>query len=224
MDDRAKIPVGEPGTPEAATSHQRRALSSSNIDLEASDHNYHSVNLTPSVILNCEIPDSPNSSFYTGQIFIGIKDSVFEGSDPVRHTIELLDALRSEHNEFSSYLSIFTDGGADHNITFLYTQCEPLALFLIGNFDVLNVGRCAPNQSYINPAERCMSLLTIGLYGLALERRHAGEFEKIISSCKTMKGLREKSNEHQGLKEIYLPRLEKPRKILEDSFQLLELK
>ena len=129
MDNKAKIPVGEPGTPKAATSHQCRALSRSNIDLDACDHNYHSVNLTPSVILNCQIPDSPNSSFYTGQIFVGIKDSVFEGSDPVRHTIELLDVLRSEHNEYALYLSIFTDGGADHNITFLYTQCALLALF-----------------------------------------------------------------------------------------------
>ena len=129
MDDKAKFPVGELGAPEAATSHQRRALSRNNIDLEASDHNYHSVNLTSSVILNCQIPDSPNSSFYTGQIFVGIKDSVSEDSDPVRHTIKLLDVLRSKHNEFPSYLSIFKYVGADHSITFLYTQCALLALF-----------------------------------------------------------------------------------------------
>ena len=34
-----------------------------------------------------------------------------------------------------------------------------------------------------------MSLLNIGLCGLALERGHAGVFEIIIVSCKTMKGL-----------------------------------
>ena len=39
-----------------------------------------------------------------------------------------------------------------------------------------------------------------------------------------MKRLREKSNKHQGLKETYLASLEKPRKILEDTFQFLELK
>ena len=58
------------------------------------------------------------------------------------------------------------------------------------NFDVLNVGRCAPSQSYIKPAERCMSLLNIGLYDLALERGHAGASEKITSSCKTIKRLK----------------------------------
>ena len=89
---------------------------------------------------------------------------------------------------------------------------------------MLNVGRYAPNQSYINPAEQCMSLLNIGLYGLVIERGYAGAFKKIISSCKTMKGLREKSNDHQGLKEKFFASLEKTRQILEDTFQFLELK
>ena len=39
-----------------------------------------------------------------------------------------------------------------------------------------------------------------------------------------MKRLRDKSNEHQGLKETYLASLEKSRTILEDTFQFLELK
>ena len=59
---------------------------------------------------------------------------------------------------------------------------------------------------------------------MALERGHAGAFEKIISPSKTMKGLREKSNEQQGLKETYLASLGKPRNIPEDTLQFLELK
>ena len=59
---------------------------------------------------------------------------------------------------------------------------------------------------------------------MALERGHAGAFEKIISPSKTMKGLREKSNEQQGLKETYLANLGKPRNIPEDTLQFLELK
>ena len=47
MHDKVKIPDGELDTPEAATSHQCWALSRSKIDLEASNYNYHSVNLTP---------------------------------------------------------------------------------------------------------------------------------------------------------------------------------
>ena len=83
MDDKAKILIGEPGTPEAATSHNRTALMKSGIILEASGHNYHSVNITPSVILNCEIPNSPQELFYSGKIYVSLKDSAFHGSDPL---------------------------------------------------------------------------------------------------------------------------------------------
>lgn len=224
MDDKAKVAVGNPGTPEAATTHNRRALTTNSITLESSDHNYHSVNLTPSVTLICDTPTSASSSFYAGQVWVGVKDSIFEGSDPVRHVIELLYVLRSDYQELPPYCCIFSDGGADHNITFLYVQCALLALFKIGDFDVLNVGRCAPNQSYINPAERCMSLLNIGLQGLALERDHMGPMENVITSCKSMKAIRLKSKEQQGLKEIYQASIEAPRKILESCFEQLELK
>lgn len=76
-------------------------------------------------------------------------------------------------------MTIFSDGGGDHNIKFLYNQCVLLVLFKLG--DVLNAGHCAPAQSYINPAERAESLVNIGLQGMALEREHAGPFEKTIT-------------------------------------------
>ena len=104
MDDKAKIPIGEPGTPEAATFHNRRALSKSGIILEASDHNYHSVNITPLVILSCEIPNSPQESFYSGQMYVSLKDSVFHGSDSLRHIVELCAVLESNTSEKPFYL------------------------------------------------------------------------------------------------------------------------
>lgn len=81
--------------------------------------------------------------------------------------------------------------GADHNITFIFVQCCLLALFKIGDFDIMNVGRCAPHQSYMNPAERCMSLLNIGLQGLSLDRDGAGEYEAAIKSCSSVNALQQ---------------------------------
>ena len=49
MDDKAKVPVGEPGTPEAAATYNRRALTQENIVLESSGYNYHLANLPSSV-------------------------------------------------------------------------------------------------------------------------------------------------------------------------------
>lgn len=208
MDDKAKVPVGEPGTPEAATTHNRRALTTQNVTLEASDHNYHLANLTPSVDFIVDVPNVVTKSFFSGDIYVGIKDSIFQGSDPLRHIVELLIVLRLQRAELPPYLCLFSDGGGDHNVTFLFVQCMLLALFRIGNFDVLNVGRCAPNQSYINPAERCMSLLNIGMQGLAIERDHSGPFEEIIKNCKSMKDIRIKANQIQGIREAYQSSLE----------------
>ena len=125
MDDKAKIPVGQPGTPEAATSHMQKAWTAKGVTLESSDHNYHAINLTPSVNLLCEIPEDVTGSFYTGQIYVGIKDAVFEASDRLRHVVELLSVLRTEKgiNSLSPYLVLFSDGGGDHNLTFLYVHC-----------------------------------------------------------------------------------------------------
>lgn len=224
MDDKAKVPVGEPGTPEAATSHNRKALTRENIVNESADHNYHTSNLTPSVDFIVDIPDDVTKSFFTGNIYVGVKDSIFQPSDPLRHMVELLDVLRKHEDGIPPYLCLFSDGGGDHNITFLFVQCMLLALFKILDLDVLNVGRCAPNQSWINPAERCMSLLNIGMHGLALERDHTGPFEKVIGSAKSMKDVRVRAKKHQGLQETYQASLQSATLTLERCFQSMNLK
>jgi hypothetical protein len=38
------------------------------------------------------------------------------------------------------------------------------------DFDMVILGRCAPGRSYINSAERIMSILNIGLQNVALQR------------------------------------------------------
>ena len=95
---------------------------------------------------------------------------------------------------------------------------------LIKDYGILNVGRCAPYQSYINPAECCMSLLNIGLQGLALEQEDLGVFEAAIKSFKSMKALCYTAQESTGLNEAYHTSTESARKKTEDVFSSLELK
>ena len=100
-----------------------------------------------------------------------------------------------------------------------------LALFKVCNFDILNVGRCAPHHSFVNPAEKCMSLLNIGLQDLALERDNVGgTFESRVKSCSTMKSSSKKATECQGLKEVYTSPIEAPIQKVESSFSMLDLK
>ena len=46
-----------------------------------------------------------NGSFYNGQIYVGIKYSIFEGSDPMCHVTELLQVLHTELDEFPQYFA-----------------------------------------------------------------------------------------------------------------------
>ena len=97
MDDKAKIPVGEPACSEAATSDMKKVLTKNNVNMKSTDHNYHCVNITPSVNFLCNIPGSVSESFYSGQQYVGLKDSAFPASDPIRHVTQLIHALRSEY-------------------------------------------------------------------------------------------------------------------------------
>ena len=162
-----------------------------------------------------DIPDEVTKSF------VGVNNSIFQPSDSLRHVVKLLDVLRKR--QIPPYLCI-SDGGGDHNGTFLFVQCMLLALFKILNLDVMNVGRCAPNQSWINPAERCMSILNIGIQGLALERDHAGHFENVLSGAKCMKDMRAKAKKHQGLAETYQTNLQISKIVLENCLKSMDLK
>ena len=58
-----------------------------------------------------------------------------------------------------------------------------------------------------------------------LERDHTGPFESIIlTSCKSMKAIRTKASQQQGVKKTYDASLETSRRTLEKSFSTLELK
>ena len=80
------------------------------------------------------------------------------------------------------------------------------------------------HTSFVNPTERCMSLLNIGLQDLAIERDNAGPFKSKIKSCSTMKSIRRKATECQVLKEAYASSIEAPIQKAESSFSMLDLK
>lgn len=63
-----------------------------------------------------------------------------------------------------------TDGGPDHRVTFETVKLSLVQLFISLNLDMLVALRTAPNHSWMNPAERCMSVLNLALQHVALAR------------------------------------------------------
>ena len=79
-DDKASVNIGEPEFPITAVPRNRTTIQCIGNTNQAGDHDFHRFKLTPSVFSVVQIPDAPAETFYKGQVYIGIKDAVFEAS------------------------------------------------------------------------------------------------------------------------------------------------
>ena len=94
LDDKHKIPVGEPGYPVASVKRGKKVLVGIDRAFEVGDHDFTHCSLTPSVTLVISIPDLIEGSFYRGRVCVGVKDSIFEPSSPHRHATKLNSLLK----------------------------------------------------------------------------------------------------------------------------------
>lgn len=219
-DDKAKVPVGEPGAAVSTGVRGRTSIVPTSTTLVALDHDMTKSSLTPSVILQCNIPENANKSFVNGIVTTALNDSVFQSSSPFRHAAMISKIL--ETNEAKPPIMMrFTDGGTDQRNTLESVRCSSICLFKEYNFDMVIHLRCAPGQSWINPAERIMSILNLGLQNVSLERNQGTEAtEKELKKCNSMADIRSK----EELKEQYSELIQPVKRIIENRFSRLKLK
>lgn len=146
MDDKHRVKVGEPGTPVAAAERGKQVLVSLSQSFQFCDHDFTRFSLIPTVLLRVDIPSSMDGSWYDGQVYVGVKEAVFEPSSALRHASELHNILLTEMG-MESVLFLYTDGGPDHQTTYISTQLSLIALFLNLNLDYLCTARTAPHNS-----------------------------------------------------------------------------
>ena len=84
LDDKATVPVGEPGKPQATgvRGHNRSLAPVDDPVLSAMDHDFHLAGIIPSVAFILDIPGDPADSFFNGRMFVTCKDKIFEQSSP----------------------------------------------------------------------------------------------------------------------------------------------
>ena len=75
-----------------------------NSTLEVGDHDFTRFSLIPSVCLLVDIPESVESSWYTGTVVVGLKEAAFQASSPEHHCAELYDILTSRSLEMQPIL------------------------------------------------------------------------------------------------------------------------
>ena len=97
-----------------------------------------------------------------------------------------------EKYSYAIAVIMYTDGGPDHNCKHVSVRLGLLALFLELDLDTMVVMRTAPTQSWGNPVERVMSVLNLGLQGVALAREELenGVYEKDFKKCNGMSAVR----------------------------------
>ena len=219
MDDKHRCKVGEPGYPVAAVERGKQVIvNASGKRFSVADHDF------TSVILLCDIPNSIEESFYRGQVFVSIKDAIFQPSSPLRHCTEL-SKLKTQKSLEKPILMMYTDGGPDHNNTFLSVQLSLIAVFLKHDIDMAIAVRTAPHQSWKNPCERVNCILNLGLQAVGLMRARMSEsLEKAISSSNSMTSIRDAADRNPGLKDAVADSVEPVKCLLRSVFSRLMLK
>lgn len=180
--------------------------------------------VTPSVVLHCEVPDTIDKSFVRGKVTTVVNDSVFQGASPFRHSA-ILCKIMKELEVMPPIMMKFTDGGTDQRNTLESVKCAAICLFKELNLDMLILARCAPGQSWINPAERIMSILNVGLQNVSLERQACEDhIEACLNSCNSMAAIRELGMSKAEVKPMWLEAIEPVQSVIRSRFLKLKLK
>ena len=92
VDDKAIIPVGEPGLPvfSGVRGHNCSIMLADVPSPATLDHDFHVHGIVSSVAFAVKIPDSPKDAFYHSKAFVALKDKVTQPSSVLHHVTELL--------------------------------------------------------------------------------------------------------------------------------------
>ena len=189
-DDKNKIKIGEPKCPITAATRGKRVLVATNQLLQAADHDFSTISVTPTVVLLHHIPADVEDSWYHGIPNTYLKLHATEPSTAVRNAKEIADVIIDHYGGKKELvppiLGIYTDGGPEHRLNFLSVQIAYIALQRFLDLDMLVAARTAPGHSFKNPQEKFNCILNLALYGIGCmqkEIHEVPEFEKKLGNC-----------------------------------------
>ena len=78
--DKANVPVGEPGKPQATgvRGHNRSLAPVDGPVVSALDHDFHFAGIVPSVAFVMHLPHSTLDSFFSEKVYVTCKEKIFE--------------------------------------------------------------------------------------------------------------------------------------------------
>ncbi len=149
------------------------------------------------MLLNIDIPNSIDGSWYDGQVIAGLKEAVFEKSSAPRHATELHNILLTKMGK-----------GVYSIVSYSYLfESQP---------------RTAPHNSWRNPAERMMSILNLCFQSIGLMRSEMSEAaEAALKNSNSIALLRKAG---APFKDEICTSLDSTKSLLSDVISRLQLK
>jgi hypothetical protein len=208
-DDKAKKPVGDRVAVSMTVQFNNKAIvplePSGRNSVAAADHDWKYANIVPSVVtLHSNTLNDMTGSFFcgdaengTGEIEVTLRDAVFEGATVFGHIAQIKkyfeDRLTRDGVLVLDVFVLQTDGGPDHNTTFLRTQLAfiVLCLLVIGHQPWVVI-QGVPHGSYLNKIKHAMSILNIALMHVALQHALMPDWAKEhVKSALSMNDIRD---------------------------------
>lgn len=228
-DDKANGTIGEPGTATTFLSRQRATLGSTTADtMRAIDHDAGStkVRFIPSVFLKQQIPNRLDGSWLRGQVYVTLKNNIFEPSEANKTLAEIKECL----TDCEPNVWLHSDGGGEHHVGHPSVIAAAICMFrrMHTRVDRLIKTRGCPYHSYMHEVERVMSILNLALYGVAMERplisadKYPG-MEHLFTSSKTTADIRAAGKRFPALESGLTEALDPLNEILYERFEQLQL-
>lgn len=104
---------------------------------------------------------------------------------------------------------LYTDGGPDHQLTYISVQLTLIALFLARDLDMLVAVQTPSYHSWCNPVERIMSILNLALQSVGFMQVNMDcQFENKMSKCSSMEDVRRQAEVTPGFKDAFVDSIE----------------
>ena len=138
---------------------------------------------------------------------------------------ELVGLAKEHFDEVPQLMLFYHDGGPDHRLTYYSVIISYICVFRWLNLDYLVAVQTAPNNSWLNPCERLMSILNLGLQCVSTTRQKcSAEIETKLKSCKSMSAIRDAAESDWSLKDAISTSLEPVISLVQSRVARLYLK
>ena len=137
----------------------------------AMDHDagHVKVKMVPTVLLLHDEPTSPECSWYKGRVKTLLKNNIFNASNAFGAITEFLINCEDDLEERPIFMC-HSDGGGEHNLSFPSVQAAVASFAIQSKADASIYTNSCPYKSFTNEPERIMSILNVGMYGVAVAR------------------------------------------------------